>query len=77
MSDGKKIDLQETIEAGAAEVAGIGAEVAAEEMTAWEHTIEVWFQDLRGQLSNLDTTAHNHLFTAKEELKARLRGLIA
>jgi Mn-dependent DtxR family transcriptional regulator len=73
----EKIDPRETIEAGTEEVAGIAAEVAHDEMAAWEHALETWFQDLRAQLGALDANVHNHLFTAKEELKARLRGLIA
>lgn len=45
----------------------------------WEEALETWFTDLRGNLSGhgLATEVHNTLFTAKEDLKARLRGLIA
>lgn len=42
-----------------------------------EQHLEIWFQDLRRNLATLDTEAHNKLFNAKEELKQRLRGLIA
>lgn len=42
-----------------------------------EQHIEIWFQDLRRNLAGLETEAHNKLFNAKEELKQRLRGLIA
>lgn len=46
---------------------------------AFEETVETWFNDLRGNLSGhgLATEVHNTLYTAKEDLKARLRGLIA
>ena len=42
-----------------------------------EQHIEIWFQDTRRNLASLETEAHNKLFNAKEELKQRLRGLIA
>lgn len=42
-----------------------------------EQHVEIWFQDTRRNLASLETEAHNKLFTAKEELKQRLRGLIA
>jgi Skp family chaperone for outer membrane proteins len=54
-------------------------EVAAATVAAgksWEREVEVWFNDVRANLTNLDTEAHNKLHELKEALKARLRALI-
>ena len=55
----------------------VAVEEAKVEMSAWENTMEIWFQDLRLNLIGMETEFHNKLFTAKEDLKQRLRGLIA
>lgn len=56
---------------------GPALEEKSAELEPWEQELEIWFQDLRVNLAHLDTAVHNHIFTAKEQLKKRLRGFIA
>ena len=49
----------------------------AAEPAKWETEIEIWFNDLRGNLNSaLDVAGHNHLYAAKEQLKQRLRAIL-
>jgi hypothetical protein len=41
-----------------------------------EREIEIWFNDLRGNLQGIETETHNKLFAAKEALKARLTAIL-
>ena len=50
-------------------------EEAAPTIQAWEHELETWFNDLRHNLSDLETETHNKLFAAKEALKVKLAAL--
>ena len=49
---------------------------AEKETAAWEKEVETWFNDLRQNLTALDTEIHNKLFAAKKELKARLTAIL-
>jgi hypothetical protein len=56
--------------------AGEATETVKAELKAWEQEVETWFNDLRQNLRELDTEAHNKLFAAKEALKARLTAIL-